>query len=93
MMVSMCAGSCSEEGAARLVYDGVTDPDKGRLEICANGQWGTVCGDGPTDDDGFDIDAARVVCRQLGVEESGELLVHSIIDKCTNRDKQFFLQI
>ena len=51
-----------------------------------------MCGDGPTDDDGFDIDAARVVCRQLGVEESGELLVHSIIDKCTNvnRDDQLF---
>ena len=46
----------------------------GRLEICVNEGWGTVCNDGLTDRDGFDIDAARVVCRQLGFPEAdGEL--------------------
>ena len=44
------------------------DEFDGRLEICVRGEWGTVCNDGITEQDGFDIDAARVVCRQLGIQ-------------------------
>ena len=62
--------TCGENGSVRLV-DGAHEKE-GRLEICVNGVWGTVCNDGLTENDGFDIDAARVVCRQLGISEEGE---------------------
>ena len=55
------------EGAVRLV-GGIVDEFDGRLEICVRGEWGTVCNDGIGEQDGFDIDAARVVCRQLGIQ-------------------------
>lgn len=44
-------------GDVRLV-NGATE-NVGRLEICFNGLWGTVC------DDQFDRNEAKVVCRQL----------------------------
>ena len=41
--------------------------DSGRLEVCSNNIWGSVCGRG------FSVTDAYVVCRQMGLEleESG----------------------
>ena len=57
-----CTETCSEIGAVRLV--GGANMTAGRLEICANRHWGSVC------NDEFDANAAAVVCRQLGFQEN-----------------------
>ena len=53
---------CTEQDV-RLI-DGI-DSTEGRVEICLNNEWGTVC-----DQMWDDIDAG-VVCRQLGFLANG----------------------
>ena len=62
--------SC-ETGDIRLV--GGTKDYEGRLEVCINQVWGTVCSRswGSTD--------TKVACRQLGHDELGLLFVHDIL--------------
>ena len=45
------------DGDLRL--EGGADHSEGRVEICINNAWGTIC------DSGFTKEEAKVVCRQL----------------------------
>ena len=52
-------------GDVRLM--GGNSASEGRVEICLNNQWGTIC------DDSWDAQGATVLCRQLGYTFEGWL--------------------
>ena len=50
----------------------------GRLEICVDGQWGSVC------DDAVNSATASVVCRQIGHATEGKLCMNVVHDLFCN---------
>ena len=63
-LYSLGSIACTE-GEIRL--NGTSYSTYGRVEVCVNGTWGTVCHDDWDDRD------ASVVCRQLGFSPHGIL--------------------
>ena len=59
--LEVCTFSCISF-TVRLV--GGTTPLEGRVELFTHGTWGTVC------DDGWNREAANVLCRQMGYPEA-----------------------
>ncbi len=62
-MVS-AAPSCME-GSVELRGIGATQASEGTVQLCKDGQWGTIC------DDDWETADAVVVCRQLGLMTDG----------------------
>ncbi len=60
-------GNCTD-GEVRLVNG--TLPNEGRVEVCFDNLWGTVC------DDGWGRSEAAVVCRQLGYSAASDSIPH-----------------
>ena len=61
MTVAVC-----QDGEIRLITPVGTRNNSGRVEVCLNEQWGTVC------DDSWGQMDANVACRQLGFSRYGK---------------------
>ena len=67
-----------EDGEVRLTHRGNTKAT-GRIQLCLNNTWGTVCSDSIADH----FASGSVVCRQLGFGGEGRCLPVQSASPCT----------
>ena len=66
-MIAFFSAFC-ENGDVRIAD--TSDPLTGRVEVCVNSVWGTIC------DNYWDNNDASVVCRQLGFPGEGNGIIN-----------------
>ena len=76
IFLHLARGNECSDGSLRL--RGSLVARQGRVEICVEGRWGTVC------DTYWDTADAAVVCRQLGYPSLGEYMVLFLIVSTEN---------
>ena len=66
-MASLSLAAPCTDGQLRLAGGNVDS--EGRVEICLDNEWGTIC------DDGWSTNDANVACSVLGFASTGEILL------------------
>ena len=67
LLLSFSLNTACVKGDIRLVPYNSYNAHSGRVEVCKDGRWGTICSDS------FDGEDARVVCKQLGYSQHGKI--------------------
>ena len=62
---------CTNNGTVRLSNG--NSSNEGRVEICLNGYWGTICSNGWNEIDAF------VTCKQAGYETLSQFILSMVI--------------
>lgn len=78
-----CSDTNCTQGEIRLQGGNST---RGRVELCNNNIWGTVC------NDFWDNNDARVACRQLGLPSSSKMLLRHCKDFVISKSSLHFFE-
>ncbi len=60
-----CFIAACVDGEMEIVSSSTRNKLSGRVELCVNGKWGTICSSGVGDKE------ARVICQQMGYSPYG----------------------